>query len=239
SRGKRPARLHSSMTGNEVVFNELARRIAHQALVPIQQRVEIDKVHATEFDGWHFVSPLQSQQVKEMEDEFLALYSNVFLCKVISATDEQRVQTGAFALTGSARIHRWSAARLLRLQRFDVLGEVYHALLHLTLVSTTHTPKRRSPHRHLLGSVRGSSGFAADGGRDSYRGIFPSVVLAQQGKVGGRNLQRAGRGTSAFAVDSMANGTVCGVHFLARYRRRGLDRDMLYGFLGLALRLVL
>ena len=69
---------------------------------------------------------------------------------------------------------------------------------------------------------------------DFQRGILPSVVLAQQGKVGGRNLQRAGRGTAAFAVRSMANGTVCRVHVLAGYRRRGLDRDMLDDFLRLA-----
>jgi hypothetical protein len=50
----------------------------------------------------------QSQQVKELENKFLALHSsaaplfNVFLCKVTSATDEQRVEAGAYALTGSA-----------------------------------------------------------------------------------------------------------------------------------------
>src|ERR1019366_877989 len=76
------------------------------------------------------------------------------------------------------RIQRCSAARLLHLQGFDVLGKVYHALLHLTLVSTTHTPKQRSPHRHLLGSVHGKIGFVADGERDFHREIFPSVVLA-------------------------------------------------------------
>jgi hypothetical protein len=37
----------------------------------------------------------------------------------------------------------------------------------------------------------------------------------------------------------MANGTVGRVHLLAGYRRRGLDRDMLYGFLWLALGLTL
>ena len=42
---------------DEVVFNELARRVAHQALVVIQQRVESDEVHTAKFDGWHKVSP--------------------------------------------------------------------------------------------------------------------------------------------------------------------------------------
>src|SRR6266478_7167624 len=41
----------------EIVFNEAARRIAHQAFVVIQQRVEADEIHTTEFDGWHYVSP--------------------------------------------------------------------------------------------------------------------------------------------------------------------------------------
>ncbi len=41
----------------EIVFNEAARRVAHHALVIIQQRVEADEVHTTEFDGWHYVSP--------------------------------------------------------------------------------------------------------------------------------------------------------------------------------------
>jgi hypothetical protein len=37
----------------------------------------------------------------------------------------------------------------------------------------------------------------------------------------------------------MANGTVRRVHVFTGYRRRGLDRDVLYGFLWLTLRLVL
>jgi hypothetical protein len=37
----------------------------------------------------------------------------------------------------------------------------------------------------------------------------------------------------------MANGTVRRVHILPGYRRHGLDRDMLYGLLWLALRLFL
>jgi len=76
-------------------------------------------------------------------------------------------------------VHRCSTDDLLRLQGFDVLAKVRHPLLHLSLVSTTHTPKQRSPHRHLLGSMRGKSGFVADGGRDFQRGILPSVVLGQ------------------------------------------------------------
>src|ERR1019366_8257621 len=118
---------------------------------------------------------------------------------------------------GSAPDPQMLNRRLLHLQGFDVLGKVCHALLHLTLVSTTHTPKQRSQNRYLLGSARGKLGFVADGGRNFQRGTFPSVVLAQQGKVGGRNLQRAGRGPSTFAVRSMANGTVCRVHTLAGY----------------------
>src|SRR5271169_4741250 len=107
------------------------------------------------------------------------------------------------------RVRRRSAKSLLRLQGLDVLGKVRHALLHLTLVSMADVPEQRSPHRHFLGSVRRKIGFVADGGRDLQSGIFPSVVLAERGKVGGRNLQRAGRGASAFAVRSMANSAVC------------------------------
>ena len=107
------------------------------------------------------------------------------------------------------------APALLLLHRFDVMSKVHHALLHLTFVSTADTPKQRSPHRHLLRSVRGKSSFAANAGRDFQRGILASVGLAQQGKVGGRNLQRAGCRSAAFAVRSMANSTVGRVHFLA------------------------
>src|ERR1017187_9157991 len=47
---------------NQIVFDELARRGAHQALVVIQQRLEVDEVHTMEFDGRHYVSPHKSQQ---------------------------------------------------------------------------------------------------------------------------------------------------------------------------------
>ena len=43
--------------GNEVVFDELARGVAHQALVVAEQRVEVDEVHTAEFRGWHWQSP--------------------------------------------------------------------------------------------------------------------------------------------------------------------------------------
>jgi hypothetical protein len=46
-------------------------------------------------------------------------------------------------------------------------------------------------------------------------------------------------GPSAFAVGSMANGTVGRVHFLAGYRRGLLDRDVLDDRFWLILRLVL
>src|SRR4029077_84590 len=45
---------------DEIVFNELARRIADQTLVVGEQRVEADEVDSTEFDGWHECEPLVS-----------------------------------------------------------------------------------------------------------------------------------------------------------------------------------
>src|SRR5271165_2020021 len=69
---------------------------------------------------------------------------------------------------------------LLRLQRFDVLGKVRHALLYLTLVPMAHIHEQRSPHRHLLGAMCGNIGFTPDGARDFQGGIFSSIALAQQ-----------------------------------------------------------
>ncbi len=79
--------------------------------------------------------------------------------------------------------------------------------------------------------MRRRRGFAADGSLDFQGRIFSSVVLRQQGKVGGRHFQSAGGGTSAFAVDAMANGTLGRVHLLAGRGRRALHGNMLDGFL--------
>src|SRR5208283_3399865 len=106
---------------------------------------------------------------------------------------------------------------LLCLQSFDVPGEVRDALLYFTLVAATYIPEQRSPDWHFFGTVRGRRGFAADGRFDLQRRIFSSVVLSQAGKVGGRDFQSAGGGASAFAVGAVANGTIGGIHFLARY----------------------
>src|SRR5208282_3035181 len=55
---RKPARAVAFLNDrDEIVFDELARRVAHQALVVAQQRVEVDEVHTTEFDRRHYVSP--------------------------------------------------------------------------------------------------------------------------------------------------------------------------------------
>jgi L-fucose isomerase-like protein len=57
SRGKAAGAVAFLDDGDEIVFDELARGVAHQALVVIEQGVELDEVHTTEFDGRHYVSP--------------------------------------------------------------------------------------------------------------------------------------------------------------------------------------
>ena len=43
--------------GDEIVFDELAGGIAHQALFFGEQRIELDEIDTAEFDGWHSESP--------------------------------------------------------------------------------------------------------------------------------------------------------------------------------------
>ena len=48
---------------DEIVFDELARRVAHEALVIVEQGVEVDEIHTAEFDGWHYLSPHRSMEM--------------------------------------------------------------------------------------------------------------------------------------------------------------------------------